>query len=324
MMLQQTQVTTVLPYYQRWMRRFPTLESLAQAAEADVLAQWQGLGYYARARALHAGARQVLAVHDGRVPEHVEALRQLPGIGPYTAGAIASIAFGKPAAIVDGNVVRVLCRVFGLEGSPTHQPLRSLLWQLAEALVPVDRASEFNQALMEFGALCCTPKTPLCGQCPARKQCVAHRTQRVGQLPQLAPRPAVTQVANVAALVQRKGQVLIGQRGSDAARWPSMWQFPNVDLLPSEAPRDGVERALQQWCGVAATCGELLLSLKHSVTRYRINVSLFTSTISGAPEARGCAAARWVALHELHSLAMPAAHRKLARALLNHPSSPSP
>ena len=316
MMLQQTQVATVLPYYERWMKRFPTLQALANAPEADVLAQWQGLGYYARARALQAGAQRVLAVHDGQLPTNVQALQALPGIGPYTAGAIASIAFQQRAAIVDGNVIRVLCRVFGLVGSPSHQPLKSFLWSLAEALVPHDRPRDFNQALMEFGALCCTPKKPLCHQCPAQPQCFAFKTQQVDRLPELPARKAVTKLVNVAALVKRGDRVLIGQRPSSAARWPSMWQFPNVDLNSQETPQAGVVRALNEWFGVRSACGEPLLSLQHSVTRYRITLRLFASSVSGAPKPLACQAARWLPLEELPTLAMPAAHQKLAALLL--------
>lgn len=326
MMLQQTQVATVLPYYQRWMARFPTLESLASASEADVLSLWQGLGYYARARALHAGARHVLGVRDGRLPTSAAELRALPGIGPYTAGAIASIAFEQPAPIVDGNVIRVLCRVFGLAGSPLHQPLKGFLWELAEALIPRDRARDFNQALMEFGALCCTPRSPLCHGCPLQKQCYAYNHGAVDRFPELPERPKSTPVINVAALVRRGPRVLVGQLTSDAPRWASMWQFPNVDLGASEsgteAEQRAVVRALDVWCGARARVDGRLQTLQHSVTRYRITVHLYEATLDAAsldtvtPAAQACQALAWCDRDELESLAMPAAHRKLASRVL--------
>lgn len=316
MMLQQTQVATVLPYYKRWMDRFPTLESLARAPQAEVLGLWQGLGYYARARALHAGAAHVLAVCDGQLPRTARELQALPGIGPYTAGAIASIAFEQPAPIVDGNVIRVLCRVFGLSGSPMHQPLKSFLWQLAEALIPPNSARDFNQALMEFGALCCTPKRPLCNECPLKQQCRAFAERAVERYPELPQRPKVTPMVNVAALIRRGDRVLVGQLPSDAPRWPAMWQLPNVNLEPQETEAAGVARALQSWCGTSGVLGSLHLSLQHSVTRYRITVNLFEVTLDAEPRATNCQALVWQDLRGLSALAMPAAHRKLAERVL--------
>lgn len=316
MMLQQTQVATVLPYYQRWMDRFPTLESLAQAPQSDVLGLWQGLGYYARARALHAGASHVVEKLGGELPRTAPELQQLPGIGPYTAGAIASIAFEEPAPIVDGNVIRVLSRVFGLTGSPMHQPLKGFLWQLAGALVPKTAARDFNQALMEFGALCCTPKSPLCHECPLRSQCVAYATRAVDRLPELPRRPEVTALTNVAAMIIRDDKLLVGQLPTDAPRWPSMWQLPNVNLEPQETEVQGLARVVQNWCGGRGQVAERQHSLTHSVTRYRITVNLFEVHFKGEPKSAYCQALTWTDRHGLDALAMPSAHRKLALHVL--------
>lgn len=316
MMLQQTQVATVLPYYKRWMERFPTLESLAAAPQADVLAMWQGLGYYARARALHAGAAHVLRVHEGQLPRTANELRALPGIGPYTAGAIASIAFEQPAPIVDGNVIRVLCRVFGLRGSPMHQPLKAYLWQLAEALIPPSAARDFNQALMEFGALCCTPKNPLCNECPLKKQCRAFAERAVDRYPELPERPKVTPVVNVAALVRRGDRLLVGQLPADAPRWASMWQLPNVDLETQESEAAGLARALRTWCNTGGAPAGPRYYLQHSVTRYRITVNLLEVSLDAEPSPNYCQALLWQDARELAALAMPAAHRKLASRVL--------
>jgi A/G-specific adenine glycosylase len=325
MMLQQTQVTTVLPYFARWMQRFPSIEALANADQSDVLSAWQGLGYYARARALHAGAQHVLELCDGKLPQRAAELQRLPGIGPYTAGAISSIAFEQPAPIVDGNVIRVLCRVFGLPGSPTHQPLKSFLWQLAEAVIPHNHARDFNQALMEFGALCCTPKAPLCVQCPAKSQCYAYKHNAVDRFPELRARPKVTHLVTVAALVRRKASVLVAQLPPNAPRWANMWQFPNVELAPSERTDDAARRALMDWCAIdgaiktarssdTATLEEpaAFAEVKHSVTRYRITLKLIELTTQEKPQAKTCQAVLWADAEQLRALPMPAAHRRLA------------
>jgi A/G-specific adenine glycosylase len=183
-MLQQTRVATVIPYYERFLARFPTLTALARAEESEVLAAWQGLGYYRRARALHRGARAVAADHGGSLPRDLEGLRAIPGIGPYTAGAIASIAFDTPAPVVDGNVTRVLCRLYALGGDPAKNPLRAELWRRAAQLVPAARASDFNQALMELGATVCTPRAPRCDECPLRRACLARSHGSAEALPE--------------------------------------------------------------------------------------------------------------------------------------------
>jgi A/G-specific adenine glycosylase len=313
-MLQQTQVATVIPYFERWMQRFPDVTALAAAAEADVLHAWQGLGYYSRARNLLAGARRVVSDHAGVVPDDVEALLTLPGIGRYSAGAIASIAYGRPAPIVDGNVVRVLCRVFGLKGDPARAPLKSALWRLAEDLIPAGRAAVFNQALMELGATVCTPKQPSCETCPLRAACVAKQSGLVLSLPELAKRPEITAVSMVAALVFRRGRVLVTQLAPDAPRWAGMWQFPNTECRPSESSRAALERALSDVIGVGLESARTVTSIRHSVTRYRITLDAYLCE-PRAPVTTGRSRAdlAWVAPHELEDLAMPAAHRRLAR-----------
>jgi A/G-specific adenine glycosylase len=198
-MLQQTRVLTVLGYYERWMARFPTVSALADAEDDDVLHAWQGLGYYSRARRLLSGARAVAERHGGQLPSDVQALLALPGIGPYSAGAIASIAFGLPEPIVDGNVVRVLCRLFALAGDPARAPLKAELWRIARELVPKDKPSEFNQSLMELGATICTPSSPRCALCPVAKHCRALAQGKQRELPQLANRKAPTEMATADA-----------------------------------------------------------------------------------------------------------------------------
>jgi A/G-specific adenine glycosylase len=312
-MLQQTQVAAVIPYFERWMARFPTLEDLAHARDDDVLHAWQGLGYYSRARSLLRGAREVVRRHGGRVPERLEDLLALPGVGRYTAGAIASIAYNRPAPIVDGNVTRVLCRLFALRGDPRKAPLSRDLWELAADLIPEGRAREFNQALMELGAMVCTPANPRCGACPVSESCEARERGIQERLPETAPRPKTTAVRMAAAVVRRAGRVLIAQRRDDVSRWAGMWQFPNAELQPGEAPRDAAARAASETVGLEVRPEGRAALVRHSVTRYRITLEAFQCRDpAGEPSARGCKAWTWACPSELGDYALPAAHRRIA------------
>jgi A/G-specific adenine glycosylase len=315
-MLQQTQVATVVPYFERWMARFPTVAALAAAGEEEVLHAWQGLGYYSRARNLLRGAREVLARHGGRVPDSVEELLALPGVGAYTAGAIASIAYNVPAPIVDGNVARVLCRLFALRGDPARAPLRGRLWELAGTLIPEGDAREFNPALMELGATVCTPARPHCGACPVEAACEARRLGIEAELPETAARPKTTPVRMAAGLVWRDGRVLVAQRREDESRWAGMWQFPGGEARPEESGPEAAARTVAEMTGIRAVPGERAAVVRHSVTRYRVTLEAWhCREAGGAPEARGCRAWAWVRPSELGSYALPAAHRKIAARL---------
>ena len=314
-MLQQTQVSTVLPYFARFMQRFPDVATLARASEDDVLHAWQGLGYYSRARSLRRAARMVLDEHDGKVPGTFATLRTLSGVGPYTAGAIASIAFGERVPVVDGNVVRVLCRLFALRGDPARMPLKHQLSETAAGLVPTTRAGDYNQALMELGATVCSPRRPDCTACPLAARCEARRRGLVERLPELAKRAATTEVQMAAALVFFRQKVLVIQLASDAPRWAGMWQFPTVELAPDESTSAAALRAARTLAGVSASEERSLGSLRHSVTRYRITLSgeLCSAQRGAVSLGDGVAAAVWKRPAALGELAMPAAHAKLAR-----------
>jgi len=315
-MLQQTQVATVVAYYQRFLKRFPNVTSLARAAEDDVLHVWQGLGYYSRARGLHAGARAVVERYASRIPRTAEALRSLPGIGPYTAGAIASIAFDERAAVVDGNVTRVLCRLFGLEGDATRAPLKQTLWELASALVPEDAPGDLNQALMELGATVCTPRQPLCPTCPVARDCRARREGRVDELPTPKRRPKPTAVHMAAAVAERAGRVLVVKLPADAPRWAGMWIFPMVELAAGEAPERGAERAAREHAGLVVRPKEALVRIRHGVTRYRITLDAVRCSARAAGSPRRGGQLAWPRPEDLAGLALPAAHRRIARALV--------
>jgi A/G-specific adenine glycosylase len=313
-MLQQTQVATVVSYFERWMQRFPTVRALAEADEQHVLEIWQGLGYYSRARRLLRGARAVVDRHDGAVPNSRQALLQLPGIGPYSAGAIASIAHGERAPIVDGNVVRVLCRFHALRGDPTRAPLKQLVWQLADEHVPPQRPGDFNQALMELGATVCTPKQARCHGCPLSATCAARDQGLVASLPELPKRPAPTKVNMVAGLLQKSGKTLLRKLPSDAPRWAGLWEFPSAEVQSAEGAQQAVRRALSA-AGIDADVGERFATIRHGVTRYRITLDAYRCSVRGrSTPARSDV--RWATAEEVTVLPLPAAHRKIATLLL--------
>ncbi len=324
-MLQQTQVATVVPYYNRFMERFPTVEALAMASEDEVLRLWSGLGYYARARHLHRGAQEVLSRHGGRIPGEVDELLRLAGVGRYTAGAIASIAFGSSAPILDGNVIRVLCRLYGLRGDPKRAPLRGRLWQLAEALIPEGEAGDFNQALMELGATVCTPAAPRCDVCPLAERCEARRQGLQEMLPELARAPAPTPLRMAAAVVWRGSEVLLVKRpstspgskvGDSQSWWAGMWQFPSGPVRPEESTAAAAARLTHEATGLEVIAGGLAGVVRHGVTRYRITLEArHCRPAGGQPEPRGCAECCWTALEDTERLALPAPQRRLVEQL---------
>ncbi len=230
-MLQQTQVKTVLPFWERWMRELPTIEAAAHASPDKIHKLWEGLGYYTRARNLQKAARFILEKHGGRFPEEFDDILALPGIGRYTAGAISSIAFNQPAPILDGNVMRVLTRIFGITENPRKRKTNQLLWQLATELVENSKGhcSYLNQSLMELGALVCTPRTPRCANCPIKRLCVAFKENRVDELPNLGRRAAATARRFVAFVVESCGKFLVRQRPANVVN-AHLWEFPNVEV----------------------------------------------------------------------------------------------
>ena len=316
-MLQQTQVATVIPYYQRWMQRFPTVSALAAASEHDVLHAWEGLGYYSRARRLRDGARHVVDHHAGKIPDSVEQLLTLPGIGAYSAGAIASIAFGQAEPAVDGNVARVLCRLFALRGDPARPPLQRELWRLARELVPEREARDFNQALMELGATLCTPRAaPRCDECPLKRECAAHALGVAAELPELKKRALPTEVHAVAGLITRQGRTLVVRLPESAPRWAGMWQFPTSEVLSGESSDSALRRAVRDQVGLEVEVAELVTVVRHGVTRFRITLDAYRCRIrAGRGRARGASEHAWKLASELPELAMPSPQRRIAERL---------
>ncbi len=282
-MLQQTQVATTVPYYRRFLREFPTLRRLAAAPLDQVLAAWAGLGYYRRARLMHAAAAEVVREHAGRVPDDPAAFASLPGVGRYTAGAVLSIAFDRPLPVLDGNVARVLSRGFGLELSVRDPAAARKLWGIAEALLPMRDPGAWNQALMELGALDCLPRAPRCRLCPIARGCVARREGRVAALPPVPPRRATERVRRAIVLLERGGRWLVVRRSGTLLG--GLWEPPGVDLADGEPAAAGLRRALRA-LGVRARVVDTGERLRHAITHRRIEVELWRGRLAATPPRR--------------------------------------
>jgi A/G-specific adenine glycosylase len=297
-MLQQTRVETVTPYFERWMRRFPMVKALAEAPLEDVLKHWAGLGYYARARNLHAAATEVAVAHAGRFPATAEGLQALKGVGAYTAGAIASIAFGEAAPIVDGNVVRVLARVDALAGAADDAALKQRVWQRAGELVRADGgrdAGDFNQAMMELGAMVCTPKSPACSRCPLAASCRARAEGAVERYPAPKTKKPPRAVDAVAVLAERDGKLLLVRR-PPSGLWGGLWEPP---WQPVRAPGRAAP-SVTVAAHVAKTCTGLELAdiqsvdrFDHVLTHRRMRFHVFRARARGRLKLDGYDAARW-------------------------------
>jgi len=362
-MLQQTQVKTVIPFWERWMRELPTIEAAANASSDKLHKLWEGLGYYTRVRNLQYAAQMIVAVHGGKFPDRFDDVLALPGIGRYTAGAICSIAYNQPTPILDGNVIRVLTRVFGIAENPKEKEINNRLWQLAAGLVASaagdtqqeagsrtrtrtkyeeDGCSCLNQSLMELGALVCTPRNAQCTICPVKELCVAFREKRVEELPNLGQRQQATARRFVAFVVERNGKFLVRQRPAGVVNG-HLWEFPNVEVgarvVPTRsgiaktgcvAPTPGdsnfspaadgdnphsvvVANAVKEVLGFALSGVSPLVTVKHSITRYRITLEAFKLEAGkGAFPKNGGV---WKTPAQMHALAFTSAHRKVLLAL---------
>jgi A/G-specific adenine glycosylase len=314
-MLQQTVVATVVPYFERFIKVFPTIAALAAASEQEVLRLWAGLGYYRRARDLHRAARILQAEHGGVFPQDVDAVRRLPGFGRYTLGAVLSQAFDRPLPIVEANSQRVLCRLLGYGGDPRRGAGKRLLWNTAAALVPRRGAGEFNQALMELGALVCTPQTPKCSVCPLTGCCAARRSGRQDAIPPRAAEPAIEAIAEVAVVVRRGRRLLLVQR-LDEGRWAGMWEFPHRPLESGEDHATAATRLLRDQLGVRADLRQELTTIRHGVTRFRITMVCLEAVYRGGRFASTAyQSAKWTALEKLHDLPVSSPQRRLIMAL---------
>jgi A/G-specific adenine glycosylase len=316
-MLQQTTVAAVVPYFERFLHAFPTLRDLVAAPEQDVLRLWEGLGYYRRARDLHRAARQLVAAGHDTVPDDPAVVSELPGMGRYTQGAVLSQAYDRRLPILEANSLRVLCRLFGRTDDPRRGPAQRWLWQVAEDLLPAKQVGDFNQALMELGALVCTPTAPRCDDCPLAADCVARQLGRQDEIPVKAPPPAVTEVREAAVVMRRGHAVLLVQRPEAASRWANLWEFPHGPLGDGESHEEAALRLARDLTGLEVALGPELLTLRHGVTRFRITMACFEAEWAGG-EFRSdfYRQGLWVAPERLAAYPVSAPQRRLAKELL--------
>ncbi|MEW5987364.1 MAG: A/G-specific adenine glycosylase [Chloroflexota bacterium] len=318
-MLQQTQIATVLPYYERWLARFSTVEELAAADLAEVLKLWEGLGYYGRARHLHAAAQTIVRDYDGRLPNTVEELLKLKGIGRYTAGAIASMAFDRPAAVLDGNVIRVLTRLLDLADDVTLPGVKRELWELAERLLPAARPGDYNQALMELGQSVCRPAAPQCHLCPLAGLCLARERGTQLERPVRPPR-ARTPHYDVAAGVIRgsDGRLLIARRPLNGLLG-GLWEFPGGKQRPGESLPETLRREIREELDVEIEVERPLTVIQHAYTHFRISLHAFHARyLSGQPRCLGVADYAWVYPADLDGYAFAATDRQIINKLMNN------
>lgn len=315
-MLQQTQVATVIGYYHRFLEAFPNVNTLASAPETEVLRLWEGLGYYRRARQLHAAAKHVAEKHGGRFPSDFDAIYALPGIGRYTAGAIASIAFEQSKPILEANTIRLWARLAGIQDDVAAKATQTRLWGLAESVLTDSRSGEINQALMEVGGQVCKPQAPQCHECPVMSWCGAQRTGRPESIPRVRKKIEYEEVREIALVVRHNDRILVRQCGPKE-RWAGLWDFPRFAIGERNAKVDPQDLATRcaTMTGIKPRVGELLATIRHGVTRFRITLDCYQANASGRGRCRNTA--RWVSTTELAELPLSVSGRRLATMLRN-------
>ena len=314
-MLQQTQVATVIPYYERFLARFPTLASLASAPIDDVLKLWEGLGYYARARNLHRAARAVVDEHGGAVPADAAAFASLPGVGSYMTAAVLSIAFDAPLAVVDGNVKRVIARLFALSDSVDRPAGARSVQARVSALLDRDDPGTFNQAVMELGALLCRPVNPLCDRCPVSDECVARSAGDVLAYPVRDARRAVPRQKIAVGVVSDGNRVLITRR-AEKGMLGGLWEFPGGKVHQGEKPADACRREIREETGLRVEVGERIARVAHLYTHLAVEIDVFICSYHGGDVVLdGPSDHRWITLEETGEYAFPKANHKFMPAV---------
>ena len=317
-MLQQTQVKKVVPYYERFLATFPDTKTLASADLALVLKKWEGLGYYARARNLHKAAQIIVNQWDGQFPRSVQEILSLPGIGQYTAAAIASIAFSKNLAVVDGNVVRVLARLHQAEDNPKSSTGKKQFQKFADQLLPKSRPGDFNQAMMELGATVCKPSSPVCDSCPVQKYCGAFESQTQSLFPTKAPKKKRPHKIIAVGIVENNGKILIARRPEDGMLG-GLWEFPGGKVEANESLEETVVRELKEELGIEVTVNRYFMSVDHQYTHLSITLhSFFCQLLNGNPKAIGCTDWKWVNKNKVLDFAFPKANKTVLEALLKN------
>ncbi len=313
-MLQQTQVKTVIPYYERWLNQFPAIASLASASQEQVLKAWEGLGYYARARNLHRAAQILVEQHSSTFPNSLAIALTLPGIGRTTAGGILSAAFNQPVPILDGNVKRVLARLVALRVPPSRA--LKTLWALSEAILDQQQPRNFNQALMDLGATVCTPKQPACPTCPWHPYCDAYRLTMQHDLPLTEPRsPLPHKMIGVAVIWHEDGRILIDRRRQEGLLG-GLWEFPGGKVEPGETIEACIRREIREELGIEVAVGDRLITIDHTYSHFRVTLNVHHCRhLSGEPQPLECDEVRWVELGDLDKFAFPKANTQIIAAL---------
>ncbi len=315
-MLQQTQVDTVIPYYHRFLEKFPTVGALARAPLQDVLKAWENLGYYSRARNLHAAAKEIADRMEGRMPRDRKVLLGLPGIGPYTAAAVLSFAFGEPIATVDGNVKRVLARVFAVEEPVDPGPTRRRLHDLASELVPKRNSSGFNQGLMDLGATVCTPRQPLCPNCPLQDLCLAFHRGLQEALPVSKKRGPLSHRDMTAAVIRDVTHRLLIVQRPPTGLLGGLWKFPGGEKIPRESVKRALKRTIKEELGMTVRPDKALVDVKHVYTHFRMTLHAWQCTLTeGRPRAKLCERWEWVEMERLSLFPFSRADRKVIEVL---------
>ena len=318
-MLQQTQVATVIPYYEKFVARFPDVAALADAPLDDVLKAWEGLGYYARARNLHAAAREVVSRFDGRVPADSADFRTLPGVGEYIGAAVSSIAFSVPLAVVDGNVKRVIARLFALEESIDRPSGARMVRRHAESLLERTRPGDFNQSVMELGAMICRPASPSCETCPVSGECAARATGAPMSFPRRDPGRAVPTQKIAVGVVRRDGRVLITRR-AESGMLGGLWEFPGGKVADGETPEEACRREIREEVSLDVEVGERVARVKHAYTHLRVELEVFECRYAGGEvRLNGPTDHRWILLEETGRYAFPKANHKFIKLLRQEP-----
>lgn len=319
-MLQQTQMDRVVGYFLRFIKQYPDIGSLSETTEDELLKMWEGLGYYSRARNMHKAAK-ILAAQGAVLPENYEQLLALPGVGPYTASAIMSIAFNRPYAVLDANVERLFARLLDIDKPVKEKESLALIRSQVEALLPGDQPRLFNQALMEFGALVCKPGIPECGMCPFQEGCLALQAGSVGERPLLPMRKKTIFIEMACGLVRRQGKFLIQKRQADDV-WAHLWEFPGGCLEEGESPEQAVVREYQEETEWQVVPSAKIATVQHSYMNYRVTLHGFFCDLvpgqEGEPVLHAAQEARWVEMEELANYAFPSGHRKLIGHLMAH------
>jgi A/G-specific adenine glycosylase len=323
-MLQQTQMERGVEYFNRWMERFPDIRSLADASEQEVLKAWEGLGYYSRARNIVKAAVLIVEQYDGLLPDEYDQLLALPGIGPYTAGAILSIAFDRPCPVIDANVERLFARLGDVDTPMKEKAVHGNLRELLENMLCNVSPRDFNQGLMEFGALICTPKNPDCADCPVRQHCRALVAGTIGERPVKKKKPQTVDIIMACAIIEHEGKFFIQQRRDDDV-WGGLWEFPGGRLKDGESPADAAGREVFEETEMMIADLVPFDTVTHCYTRYRVTLhSFFCVTDHGAkPELHAAQQYRWVSLVGLSRYAFPSGHRQLIARMREMQSEPA-